>query len=516
MFTKRSNQKGSALIFALILVLVLSVMGASLAFLSQSETWGGMNYRLMTQTRYGAEAGVNAAASYIMYQYTMPGTGGPDPITAYTYQGVSPVTVGGNPVYLSSLHGVAANYPVAAVQTAFNAASNNTLSSGNNNVTYSASAELMSMRTVIHCGNSQPLTSQVWKITSHGDIAGGNRNAEAEVTALLETQVVPCYNYAAFATSNGCGAINWSGGGPIGSYDSGNVAAGTQNYDGNLGSNGNINTAPHTTINGTFSSPDHGVGPCSAGDALTGNANQVTGCETAAQLAGNSCGTPMIQLAQPVSYPLPQTSYPPSVTFPAGFAALPTTSNGNISPGNYGDISLNGHDTLTLLPQVDPVTHVCSGGTYYINTLTESGHNTSVNIGACPPGSIGAGTYQPLVINLVGVDSSGNALPAGTNVLSLSGNSVINPTLDPRLFQVQYSGFGNITVTGNSQSGGTVYAPNAPVTLSGANSAWYGALIGSTVLMNGNGASVWYDRRLQTDLYTVGNWTLDSFTWSKF
>ena len=33
---KRCKQKGSALIFALILVLVLSVMGSSLMFLSQS------------------------------------------------------------------------------------------------------------------------------------------------------------------------------------------------------------------------------------------------------------------------------------------------------------------------------------------------------------------------------------------------------------------------------------------------------------------------------------------------
>jgi hypothetical protein len=34
--------------------------------------------------------------------------------------------------------------------------------------------------------------------------------------------------------------------------------------------------------------------------------------------------------------------------------------------------------------------------------------------------------------------------------------------------------------------------------------------------MNGNGAAVHYDRRLAADLFTVGNWTLDSFTWSKY
>ncbi len=63
---KRSNQKGSALIFALIFILVLSVTAASLMFLSQSETWASMNYRMMTQARYGAEAGIHAAANYIM------------------------------------------------------------------------------------------------------------------------------------------------------------------------------------------------------------------------------------------------------------------------------------------------------------------------------------------------------------------------------------------------------------------------------------------------------------------
>ena len=512
---KRSNQKGSALIFALIFILVLSVSAASLMFLSQSETWASLNYRLMTQSRYGAEAGINAAANYLMFQYTLPGTG-LDPITAYTYQDATPVTVGGTPVYLSSLSGITANYPVGTVQTAFNTATHGSLTaSGNNvNVAYSASAELVAMRQVNVC-YGPPKTAQTWKITSHGDIAGV-RNAESEVTAMLETQVVPCFNYAAFATSGGCSAINWSGGGPIDSYDSTNVAAGTQAYDGNLGSNGNINEAPHTQINGTFSSPDTGVGPCASGDALTGSITQVTGCETAAQVASNSCGNPMVKLPQTVTYPPPATAYPATVIFPAGFNTLPTTSNGTISPGNYGDISLNGHDTLTLLPYVDPVTHVCSAGTYYINTLSESGNNTSVNIGPCPATSTTPGAYMPLIVNLVGVNNADVPLAAGTDVLKLSGNSIINPTLDPRLFQVAYSGYGNVTVTGNSQSAGLVYAPNAAVTLSGANSAWYGALIGATVLMNGNGAAVHYDRRLQIDIMTVSNWTLDTFTWSKF
>ena len=63
---KRNAQRGSALIFVLILVLVLSVMAASLMFLSRSETWSSMNYRMMTQSRYGAESGISVAANFIM------------------------------------------------------------------------------------------------------------------------------------------------------------------------------------------------------------------------------------------------------------------------------------------------------------------------------------------------------------------------------------------------------------------------------------------------------------------
>jgi hypothetical protein len=175
----------------------------------------------MTQARYGAEAGLHAAANYLTNSYS--GIGTSDPITAYTTN-VSPVTYGGSPVFLSSLSGVASNYPVAAVKTAFTTASTGSLTAGANTINYTTSAKLLSMRTVLQCGNAQPLTAQLWKLTSHGDI-GGVRSAEVEVSALLESHVVPCYQYAAFATSNGCGAINWSGGGPIDSYDSSNVAA---------------------------------------------------------------------------------------------------------------------------------------------------------------------------------------------------------------------------------------------------------------------------------------------------
>lgn len=63
--SKRPRQKGMALFFAIIFVLILSVLSVSILFVSQAETWSSLNYLEMTQTRYGAEAGLNSASDYI-------------------------------------------------------------------------------------------------------------------------------------------------------------------------------------------------------------------------------------------------------------------------------------------------------------------------------------------------------------------------------------------------------------------------------------------------------------------
>ena len=70
---KRSSQKGIALFFALMFILIVSVLGVSIMFVSQLETWSSLNYREMTQARYGAEAGLNSAANFIVNTYCAPG-----------------------------------------------------------------------------------------------------------------------------------------------------------------------------------------------------------------------------------------------------------------------------------------------------------------------------------------------------------------------------------------------------------------------------------------------------------
>lgn len=504
---KRHNEKGTALIFALIFVLVLSTLAASLTFLAQSETWSSLNYRLMTQSRYGAEAGLHAGANYLMSStYSGPGSLG-------NYNtAVSPVTYQSNPAALGyTLNGMAQNFP--SQNSSF--PSSGTIQSGNNNVNYYVSAELLAVKqiTTYQCAdwsaNGQPLITQLWKLTSHGDVSGA-RNSEVEVSALLESHSTPCFNYAGYATGNGvanpCGLITFNGGGTVSSYDSsapldshGNPVL--QSYDGNLGANGNVNTANNTTINGSFSSPDTGVGNCASGapSAVSGGGT-ITGCQTST----TNCGTSVVQMPQVTQYPIP--SIPSSVPSPAtnvsSTASLtPCVSNcpkNGANNGNYGDISLSG-GTVTFTPGVSGTT--CVAGIYYVNSITLSG-NGKITVAPCADG-----TYQPVIINVVGQN---NSAP-----LTLTGNGLANPSYQAGIMQIDYSGTGAVAVKGNGTAAAVIYAPNAPVTLTG-NGAIYGSVIGASLTDNGNPVTINYDRQLSTRLQMPGNWTMDTFTWSKF
>jgi hypothetical protein len=133
----------------------------------------------------------------------------------------------------------------------------------------------------------------------------------------------------------------------------------------------------------------------------------------------------------------------------------------------------------------------------------------TLTVAPCPAGTTNAGSYQPIILNIPDVNNSGSPI-------SIGGGSVANASLNPSFLQIQYAGTGNIAIHGGSTAAAVMYAPNAPVELDGANSDWYGSLITSTLTLNGNGASLHYDRRLANTVATVGNWTMDTFTWSKY
>jgi Tfp pilus assembly protein PilX len=519
---KTLREKGIALIVALILTFIMSVMAISLMFISQTETWSSLNYRLTSQARDGAEAGINSAANFIMNNYTPPAPGSStDPLNGYNYTSVYPVQVGaannsGHDVYLSANTSTrSANYPLSSVQSAFNAAGKGkgSITSGNTTVNYATYAHLLSMTKLNSTISGSHAVVQTWEITSDGTI-GGIRAADVEVSAILEQTVVPTFTYAAFATSNGCSALTFGGGGSTDSYDSSTYSgSGTPTIalsNGNVGTNGNLSTSGSTTtINGNLSTPRTGTGSCSSSNvtAWTDSSGHVTGS--------------IIELPQPVVYPTPPAPNPVPPTSSANAITLnnhagdcggisgcsyDTTGSpacasgdfclqpgtcppanpgaGNSGPGVYGDVTVKGNVHL-------------KAGCYNINSLTENGGGALY---------IDSGT---VTLNIAGTGQ--------TTPLTLTGGGVINTVspnkFDPMNFQILYAGTGTIKLAGGASAVGLMYAPNASYSLTG-GSHWYGALIGATLTDMG-GANIHYDRRLSIEDFVPGNWMLESFTWKK-
>jgi Tfp pilus assembly protein PilX len=478
-----ANEKGIALVLSLFLLSAMSVIAASLMFLSQTETYSSMNYRLMSQARYGAESGIQRAANHLLYTYVAPATAGADPIANYNTN-VSPVTciagcpANGQPVVLSADATKAWNYPIPAVQAAFLAVVAGNLPAGNTTVTYAPYATLVSMQQIdVYGGGVQ--TIQTWQLTSTGTITTG-KTAQVEVSATLETPKFPAQMYAAFGTNPGCGTLNFHGNQTqTDSYDSQALVGGNpviSNSGGNVGTNGNLTEGGGADIYGTLSSPRVGVGACSAGNV---NALSSSGGAT---INGDNPPQPgdIIQLPQAVVMPPP--------TVPAG---VPTTAyNGNgqtlLNGASVGDVTINANSTLTLgAPGVV--------STININSIKINGNANLVILGT-------------VILNVVG---TGQATP-----IDFTGGSVSNSSFDPTTFQVMYAGAGAVKLNGGAHTTAMVYSPNAAVSLNGGGD-FYGSVVGATVDDLG-GARLHYDRRLSGEFFVVGNAMMSSFTWKKY
>lgn len=536
--SEKRSEKGVALILALIMVFVLSVMAVSLMFISQTETWSSLNYRMMSQARDGAEAGIYAGSNYIVNTYVQPGstssssafnqyqknpfslfpvayaaTTTTDPTTSYNTL-VTPVQYpstysSGHDVLLTA-DGKQSNYPISSVQSAFNAngVGYGSITANGTTVNYATEAKLMSMRqafTPFGKSSTYKTTVQTWKLTSIGSVTG-IRGASVQISATLEQHVYPTFNYAAFATNAGCSALQFGGGGSTDSYSSAAALVGgtpvISSTGGNVGTNGNLATNGNpTTIDGTLSTPRTGVGTCTA-------SNVTAWTDTSGHVTGG-----LVELPQAVTYPTPTVpaagttsinsngSCPSALTTPTlSVSACVVSGNGGNSimtltasavggTMTLGDISMTGGADLHLGP-----------GTYNINSLTQTG-NTKLVLD-------NASALNPVVINVTGTNQ--------TTPVDLTGGGLVNTAgaYNPMSFQILYAGTGAIKLAGNSSAVGLLYAPNATYSFAG-GSNWYGAVIGAAMTDMG-GTAIHYDRQLQNQAFTVGPWTLNSFSWKKY
>jgi hypothetical protein len=403
------------------------------------------------------------------------------------------VAANGNPVVLSSDPDVPSNYPVAADQNAFAATVQGALNVTNGTVNYNASATLLSMRPIVDAFSGAPITLQTWQISGEGSVAG-LAATQVQVEAVIERQISAVFEYAAFATADGCSALSFAGGAEVDSFDSSAPLVGgtpqVDAYSGNVGSNGNLTGAgATTTLHGSLSTPRSGVGDCTSNNV------------TAASLNGATVDDGLVALPQQVDYPTPPTPVPLAGASPFGKnTGCPANISGGCTP------SLNG---ATLTPAV-------AGGTITMG---------NVDLGSQAEVHLNAGTYVINSLNMnanskIIIDSgpvifqiAGDAT-SPTDVISLTGNGISNTTYNPNNLQFVYGGTKNIKMAGGAEAAALLYAPNATASFSG-GADFYGAVIVGQLTATG-GASIHYDRNLANTSFTAGNPMMSSFTWRSF
>jgi hypothetical protein len=278
---------------ALVVLFVLSVLGAGVMFSTQTEMWNSANLRGTTQARYVAEAGVSQAVTWLN-STSFSWTNISSVLLNATYCNYSAVpvyctagTTNFQPVIGSSTGNATGNWGTtlaslpsesASAISDFQTQSSGFLSTINSGASanlanapagssYTVSAQLLQL--------NQPATGLVrakWKLISVGSVPGIAGNASSvQVEEVVEsTQYVSgtgggnqMFPAALWATGTGCGTVTLNGGGSTGSYNSTTTTPGTtpvNNYaKGDIWSSGNVSISQGYYIGGSLYSSLTGV-----------------------------------------------------------------------------------------------------------------------------------------------------------------------------------------------------------------------------------------------------------------
>jgi hypothetical protein len=524
---KKNQERGIAIVMALILMSAMSVLAASLMFLAQTETYASMNYRMMSQARYAGEAAVQKASDFLLddLQYMVPSDANAgDPLVNFN-KDVSPVTYMGDPVVLSAVAGIDSNYPAGAVQTAFNLAAQGALAAGAlTTVNFGAYATLIAMQEFKAIGGTQNVV-QTWEITGVGTLAG-SRPATVEVVAVIETPKVPANNYAAFATADNCGAMTFEGNTTTDSYDStdllgmGSTAPTTDEDGGDVGTNGNMNISGNVDVYGNLYTPRAGVGDCSEG--------AVTALTAEGMAAVNGS---VVQLPTVVTYPAPII---PAVSMTADVG--PLTSAGNsvdtclllllATPANCevvgDDIIIKGVDPVTGGPLSLPSIALGSTNVNIILVATTAPAQFNFNSISLTAGAEikvrATSPTEAVLINVVGKNPDGTDIATPINFVggtfaAVDGCAACSD-FDASMLQFVYGGAGEIKMAGHAGAAASIYAPEASFTLEG-TADLFGSVLAKTITVAGN-ANIHYDRRLGRDFWVRGRPMVGTFSWKRY
>ena len=245
---------------------------------------------------------------------------------------------------------------------------------------------------------------------------------------------------------NDTGSGNWTVGGS--SFVNGFSKTGSQNFT----TNGNI------FDDGNFSQTGSGSTSSSGAIQVVGSYSNVGSGSVSPAKSSGAYVTPTV-----MSDPLASYVNPPANPGSCTAASFTGSTNNTLNPGCYTSISIVGSGNLTLNP-----------GTYYISgsggfSATGSGNVT------------GSGVLIYLASGPMSMTGSGNLTLSPQTTGAYAGMTVYMDRSNPNDFRA--------TGSGASAVSGTLYAPNADVTVTGSGGVFVvnSQIVASTITLTGSG-----------------------------
>ena len=500
---KRKDERGMALVFALLAILLLSMLAASLLVVTNADALASFNYKNQIQASYAALAGVHRTVDWFRVTYSPwlnPTTGTPaaatdPPVTGSTYGGtpVAP-TLSSNPVVL----GDSANFATVASNTIANSFSGmrstlNTISLGNatGDFTIRDATLLSHDRYKAFDGVTDRIVER-WRLRVQGRVRdSANRTlAVVEETAVLQTVPLPIWGNAL----HGQCSVQMNGALTTDSFNSTNgVYGGSNLFTGE--------DAGASVASNSFNGSSGGSGVIN-GDLYYGAVPDTAGgCTSSGESVDDSIVQGDIEEYPPMPYPPITPTFTSGTTKDCskGGVAYDSSTVGfwrytpNTPTGNeWGGCSPTGGTHLELrVPTVDESSSAAAPARYFvkeivINPGTSSVRRVHAATRTMCSSADAASARCPVTLLFV----SGQLKLMGAGMISAAPGNC-----DPTRFTIYYTGTADVQLGGTSGFCGILYAPNARVNIAGNTQIW-GAITAKEVVTAG-GVQVHYDLALQ-------------------
>lgn len=560
-----ARERGVALILVMLLMLVLSVLAATLVFTARSETFASYSYKLDTQADYVAKAGIETAVNWFRsnrYQAV------PQASTTTYYNVTSDGSIfnlySSNTSPVQCINATASKCPTqnAAVQLiSYGSGSNNFPADLNNSSStlvttefandlknaaitgdtnnkgyFCINAYLLNYQTV-NCPTCavNPTPMETWLITSQGTWGGSSCTsgviAQAEEQAIIQPMFQSnwgnaLYGYCSVTMSGSSGVCTDAYNSALGPYGGGNpsVASGacssssTNVVDSGagIGANGYVSLGSNVTISGNVTLGNVNYTPPSSCCGTT----PTCGYSGGGTVQGSVINSPPVPV--PSVPAIPGTGQSGYTTFPTGLvsyitsASLPQTSSSNSTPptGPFTPPS------TFLWPCIASTT--CDGTAtkpYLISGISLSGGGDTLTL-------FGGPDYEHPVnydIDTLSETSKGAIVINGFVVLNVKTSLTItgqgitnamssNEPPEALLINTVCSG-ACVSLGGNGGMSAIVTAPNATVSLGGGGAKGYmvGAVRAANVSDQG-GYPVHYDVQLNRLEGVMGQTVISSYS----